>query len=101
MCAPFAGEVPSLFKADVDSAFRRIPIAPEHRWAAGVAFKVNGQVHKSEHWAMPFGAVSSVFAWERIGGLLCHLGRKLLHIPLLRQVLLLHGWQQVACRVCC
>ncbi len=29
---------------DIDAAFRRIPIAPEHRWACGVAFVVDGQV---------------------------------------------------------
>ena len=28
------GCVPHLFKADIDSAYRRIPIRPDHRWAA-------------------------------------------------------------------
>ena len=37
-------EVPGLFKADVDSAYRRVPIRPEHRWACGVAFRVKEQV---------------------------------------------------------
>ena len=31
-------------QADVDAAFRRIPVAPEHRWACGVAFKASDQV---------------------------------------------------------
>lgn len=35
------GEVPGLIKADADSAFRRIPIRKDQRWAGGVAFKVN------------------------------------------------------------
>ena len=35
-------EVPSLFKADVDSAFRRIPVKPEERWMCGIAFMVDG-----------------------------------------------------------
>ena len=37
-------EVPGLFKADIDSAFRRIPISPEHYWAAGVVFVCDGVV---------------------------------------------------------
>ena len=36
--------VPGLLKADIDSAFRRVPARDEHKWAGGVAFKLNGQV---------------------------------------------------------
>ncbi len=98
-----SGEAPGLFKADIDSAFRRaasfalacrrllrscicrrIPVAPEDRWASAVAFMHQGTWYTSEHHALPFGSVASVYAWERIGSLLAHLGRKLLHIPLLR-----------------
>ena len=81
------GVLPGLLKADIDSAFRRIPVMPCHRWAAGIAVLVEGSWYTSCHYAMPFGAVGSVFAWERVGALLCHLGRRLLHIPLLRHVL--------------
>ena len=38
------GVAPGLIKADIDSAFRRIPINEDHRWACGVAFKKDGQV---------------------------------------------------------
>ena len=38
------GEVPGLWKADIDAAFRRIPVRPEHRWACGIAFMVGKQV---------------------------------------------------------
>ena len=38
------GEIPGLLKADIDSAFRRIPIRADHRWACGVAFLVRGMV---------------------------------------------------------
>ena len=34
------GVVSGFIKADVDSAFRRVPIKPAHRWAFGVAFRV-------------------------------------------------------------
>jgi len=38
------GCIPGLLKSDIDSAFRRVPVAPEHRWACGVAFVVDGEV---------------------------------------------------------
>ena len=38
------GELPGLWKADVDAAFRRLPIKAEHRWAASVAFRLDGEV---------------------------------------------------------
>ena len=38
------GEQPGLYKADIEAAFRRVPVKPEHRWACGVAFMRNGQV---------------------------------------------------------
>ena len=36
-------------QADIDAAFRRIPVAAEHRWACGVAFIVSGQARDGEH----------------------------------------------------
>ena len=38
------GVIPWLFKVDVDSAYRRVPIKPAHRWAAVIAFMLQGQV---------------------------------------------------------
>jgi hypothetical protein len=69
------GTVPAIFKVDIDSAFRRVPIRPSDRWAAGVAFKVGREVwvcyafafcthevlcevYVSRHAACPFGEVS-------------------------------------------
>ena len=43
------GVPPALWKADIDSAFRRVPIKPAHRWACGIAFKVDGQVRPCKH----------------------------------------------------
>jgi hypothetical protein len=80
------GQVGELWKADIDSAFRRVPIQPDHRWLAWVAYLVGGDVHVSGHYAMPFGAVGSVHAWERQGALLKHLARVLLRIPISRFV---------------
>ena len=39
-----SSSVPGLLKADIDSAFRRVPVKPEHRWLCGVAFRKQGQV---------------------------------------------------------
>ena len=37
-------EIPAMFKADVSAAFRRIPVRARDRWAAWIAFMVDGQV---------------------------------------------------------
>ena len=79
-------QLPSLWKADIDSAFRRIPLLPDHRWASAIAFLHLGQVIMSTHAACPFGATSSVHAWERIGALLCTLARRVLNLAVYRYV---------------
>ena len=61
-----AGEVPSLFKADVDSAFRRIPVRPEERWMCGIAFVVDGEVGPWAHWGGL--GVCRLFVFLRYGG---------------------------------
>ena len=80
------GEVPGLFKADIDAAYRRIPIKKEHRWIAGIAFKMGGLVYKAMHFASPFGAVASGNAWERIGAAIGFIASFFLYLPLLRYV---------------
>ena len=75
-----------MFKADVDAAFRRVPITPEHYWAAAVAFVFDGVVYVSFHRASPFGAIASVHSWERIGALLCNIARKVLLMAVYRYV---------------
>jgi hypothetical protein len=57
----------SLWKADIDSAFRRIPIKPEHRAFAWICFKYNGHAVAARHLALMFGSVASVHHWERVG----------------------------------
>ena len=78
--------IPGLLKADVDSAFRRVPVAPEHRWACGVAFKCEQTIYISMHAACPFGAIASVHAWERVGAAIAHIARKFLKLAVLRYV---------------
>jgi hypothetical protein len=45
------------------------------RWAAAVAYVLGGEAMVSFHHAMPFGATSSVLAWDQVGDLLCFLCR--------------------------
>jgi len=80
------GIVPMLFKADIASAFRRIPLMPEHRWAAGIMYMNGSRVMSSQHLSCPFGATASVHNWERVGRLLRKVARVLLHIALFEYV---------------
>ena len=77
---------PVLWKLDIHSAYRRIPIRPDHRWLAWVVFMVSGCCIAADHICMPFGAIASVHAWNRMGAFLCHIGRRVLLLTLLRYV---------------
>lgn len=63
-----------------------MPLEPQHRWAANVAFKHGGRTWVSGHNSAPFGATSSVHAWERIGELICKIARSMLGLPVMRYV---------------
>ena len=96
------GEDVLLFKADIDAAFRRVPLHPRDRDFAWVAFRHGDTVLIAQHTALPFGAggranrapsrrslalsVSSVHNWERVGALITCICRKLLRVALLRYV---------------
>ena len=72
-----------LYKADIDSAYRRVPILPEHRKFASVMFLHEGAVYTSTHTAMMFGGVASVHAWHRVACLLRAIARRCLKLPML------------------
>jgi hypothetical protein len=40
------GETPAMWKLDVKSAFRIIPVMVEHRWACAVVYKFEQQVRR-------------------------------------------------------
>ena len=75
-----------LWKADIASAFRRIPVKPQHRKFAWVTWKVGEKVYAAQHLVMPFGAKASVHHWYSEGDFLLCLARRLLHLPVMRQV---------------
>jgi len=64
-----------LWKADIDSAYRRVPLIPEHRDLAYVTFNHQGNKIVARHLSLPFGASSSVHHWERVGELLKAIAR--------------------------
>lgn len=76
----------ALFKSDVDSAYRRVPLRPEHRRYAAIVYKTDEGTFVSEHYTLPFGSVGSVYGWDRVGCLIRTLARRLLKIPVLRYV---------------
>ena len=76
----------ALFKADIDAAYRRVPIMRDHWWASAIVFLFMGVPWVAVHKAMPFGALAAVHAWERIGALLTKIGRTVLKIALFRYV---------------
>lgn len=73
-----------MWKADIDSAYRRVPVAPSHRQFAWVAWREGGRTYLGQHLALPFGASASVYHWDRIGELIAAIARRLLKLPVLR-----------------
>ena len=72
MCSAYIEQAPlSMFKADIDAAYRRIPLKPSQRHLAAVVFLLAGLPLIIFHQAMPFGAKASVHAWDRIGKSAC------------------------------
>lgn len=80
------GDDLGLWKADIDSAYRRIPVAPEHRSFAWIAFLHKHRSAFAQHLCLPFGSVASVHHWDRIGALLRAIARRFLHLPVSRFV---------------
>ena len=58
-----------MYKADIDAAFRRIPLKPDHRQFANIVLLHEVFAMVVEHVCSPFGSVASVHNWDRIGRL--------------------------------
>ena len=80
------GDVPHIYKADIDSAYRRLPLKPEERWAATSVFVHDGAPVLSSHIGLPFGATASVHGWNRIGAALLTIAHRVLFLPMARYV---------------
>ena len=81
------GLTPFLIKADFKGAYRTVPIDPSHHALAGIlVFNTdnNSWATTTQH-ALPFGALSAVYGWERVGAALTAILRHI-GIPALRYV---------------
>ena len=55
-------EAPRFWKADIDKAYRRVPVSPADPWMLTVAFLYGGEVWTSTRFTMSFGLVASAHA---------------------------------------
>ena len=81
-----AGKPGGMFKADVSKAFRRVPVAAHHMALSWVVFLFQGVPFMSQHRGMPFGTISAVMAWHRVGGAILFVIRRKLKLPMARYV---------------
>ena len=82
-----AGEPLHLLKSDFKAAYRSLPISSSHLGLSSIILRDPfGQVFVSTQWAMPFGAVASVYAWDRLGAALAAILQHFLLIPCARYV---------------
>ena len=75
-----------LWKRDISKAFRRIPVRVEHHCFAWTVWIHEGCLLVAQHKGMPFGTVSAVYAWYRVGFMLCRILRALFMCPSARYV---------------
>ena len=75
-------------KTDFKSAFRHCPVAPEHYRYSGVLLSdpESGRAYVAHQKAMPFGAIASVYAWDRVGAAVTAILRHFLGAAVLRYV---------------
>ena len=77
-----------LCKSDFSAAYRSLPILTAHLAFSDILFydsKLQGW-RIATQFAMPFGAVAAVYAWDRIGAAVTAILRHLFCFPLLRYV---------------
>ena len=77
-----------VLKSDAKSAYKNCPIFGEDLKYARVLLKNihSGEVVESTHYSCPFGAVGSVYAWDRLAEALVHILSYFLGIPISRFV---------------
>ena len=87
-----------VLKSDFQAAYRSCPIRPDHVPLANILVRDpdSGSLHVSAQYAMPFGAVSAVYAWDRLGEALTAILREVFLFPASRYVddLFMAVWAQ-------
>lgn len=77
----------ALLKSDFKAAYRSLPLAGSDLGLASVLLRnPGGQLFSATQLAMPFGAVASVYAWDRLGAALAAILQEFLLIPCVRYV---------------
>ncbi|CAE8643663.1 unnamed protein product [Polarella glacialis] len=80
------GVEPGQWKGDVSKAFRRVPVFWQRREFAWVIWVQLNVLWVSQHKGMPFGTVSAVYSWHRVGHALLVLLLRLFLAPAARHV---------------
>ena len=77
-----------VLKSDFQAAYRSCPIHPEHVPLANVLIRDphSGDLRVSPQYAMPFGAVSAVYAWDRLGEAFTSILQRVFLFPVSRYV---------------
>jgi len=77
-----------IIKSDFKAAYRSCPIKKKHlKWTKVIVWDPKeGKYRQTRHFCMPFGAVSAVYAWHRVGQALTTILSTALSIPFNRYV---------------
>ena len=81
-----AGVRSAMFKGDISSAFRRLPVLVAHLALAWVVFVFNAVIYMAQHRSLPFGTISAVQGWHRAGAAILFVMRRKLKLPMARYV---------------
>ena len=86
--AAFPGHALNVMRSDFQAASRSCLIRPDHVPLANIPIRDpdTGEVSASSQWAMPFGAVSALYAWDRLGEALTAILRRVFLFPPSRYV---------------
>eukprot|EP00435_Cladocopium_sp_Y103_P044779 s1987_g12.t1 len=75
-----------LWKRDISQAFRRVPIQDSHLEFAWTVWPHEGVLMIAQHKGMPFGTISAVHAWHRVGYFLSAILLQVFKCPVARYV---------------
>ena len=81
-----AGYEPRLSKADVSKAYRRLPVRADDIEFTAMVYIHEGKQWITFHYAMPFGAVGSVWAFHRVANVVMAFVRRKGRAPILKYV---------------
>ena len=98
--AAFAGHALNVMRSDFQAASRSCPIRPDHVPLANILIRDpdTGEVPASSQWAMPYAAVSAVYAWDRLVEALTAILRRVFLFPASRYVddLFMPAWASIS-----